>query len=176
MRLNPHGLRAVVVTLALEWMACGYHVAGRGDRLPPDVKTIAVPIFTNQSKQLRIEQTISGAVTQELIERTRFRVTADPSGADAVLQGTIKDVQSGVIAFNLNTGRATALQVVVTASVGLTDRRTHKVLFSNSGYVFREEYQINQNPSQLFEEEGPALKRLSADFAHTLVTDILENF
>jgi outer membrane lipopolysaccharide assembly protein LptE/RlpB len=176
MRPNPHWLRAAVVAVVLGCTACGYHVAGRGDRLPPDVKTIAVPIFTNESKQFRIEQTVSGAVTQELIERTRFRVTADPAAADAVLQGTIKDVESGVITFDLNTGRATALQVVVTASVILTDRHTHKVLFSNSGYVFREEYQISQSTSQLFEEEGPALKRLSADFAHTLVTDILENF
>ncbi|MBZ5545530.1 MAG: hypothetical protein LAO07_17930, partial [Acidobacteriia bacterium] len=32
--------------------ACGYHVAGRGDRLPPDVKTIAVPIFANSTSGL----------------------------------------------------------------------------------------------------------------------------
>jgi outer membrane lipopolysaccharide assembly protein LptE/RlpB len=176
MRPKLHRLRAAVVALVLACTACGYHVAGRGERLPPDVKTIAVPIFTNQSKQFRIEQTVSGAVTQELVERTRYRVTADPAAADAVLQGTIKDVETGVITFDLNTGRATALQVVVTANVSLTDRHTHKVLFSNSGYVFREEYQISQSTAQLFEEEGPALKRLSVDFAHTLVTDILENF
>jgi outer membrane lipopolysaccharide assembly protein LptE/RlpB len=176
MRPNSLLFRAAAVALALGYTACGYHMAGRGDRLPPNVKTIAVPIFTNQSKQFRIEQTISAAVTRELIERTRFRVTPDPAAADAVLQGTIKDVQSGVITFDLNTGRATALQVVVTASVNLADRHTHKVLFSNSGYVFREEYQISQSTSQLFEEQGPALKRLAADFAHTLVTDILENF
>jgi outer membrane lipopolysaccharide assembly protein LptE/RlpB len=175
MRPYPQRLRAAVV-LAVAYTACGYHVAGRGDRLPPDVKTIAVPIFTNQSKQFRIEQILSGAVTRELIERTHFRVTADPAAADAVLQATIKDVSSGVITFDLNTGRATALQVVVTTSVSLVDCHTQKVLFSNTGYVFREEYQINQSTSQLFEEEGPALRRLAEDFAHTLVTDILENF
>lgn len=156
--------------------ACGYHLTGRGNRLPPDIKTIAVPVFANQSKQFRIEQKISAAVTRELIERTRFQVTADPASADGVIEGTVKDVQSGVIAFNLSTGAATALQVVVTASVRLVDRHSQKVLFSNPNYVFREEYQINQSPSQLFEEEQPALSRLSRDFAHTLVTDILENF
>jgi len=156
--------------------ACGYHVAGRGDRLLPGVKTIAVPTFINQTKQFRIEQQLTAAIIRELIERTRFKVLTDPEGADAVIEGTVKNVATGVIAFDLKTGAATALQVVVTADVRLVDQHTHKVLFSNPSYVFREEYEISQSNTQLFEEEGPALTRLSRDFAHTLVTDILENF
>ncbi|HUI42015.1 MAG TPA: LptE family protein [Terriglobia bacterium] len=173
---RPSLLTLSILAAAALLGACGYRVAGRGDRLPPDVKIVAVPVFTNESKQFRIEQKLSASVTRELIERTRYQVTADPEEADAVLDGTVKDVRSGVIAFNLSTGAATALQVVVTADVRLVDRHTHKVLFSNSRYVFREEYEISQSNAQIFEEEGPALNRLAADFARTLVTDILENF
>lgn len=156
--------------------ACGYHVAGRGDRLPPDVKIIAVPTFTNQTKRFRIEQQFTAAVIRELIEGTHFKVVAEPDNADAVVEGTVKGIATGVIAFNQDTGAATAVQVVVTADVRLVDQHSHKVLFANPKYTFREEYEINPNTSQLFEEEGPALDRLSRDFAHTLVTDILENF
>ncbi len=155
---------------------CGYHVAGRGDRLPPDVKTIAVPIFTNESTRFRIEQTLAAAVTREFIERTKFHVTTDPSQADAVLKGTVRDVRAGVVTFDLRTGRATALQVQVTANVELTDTHTNKTLFSNPAYVFREEYEISQSNPELFEEAQPALDRLARDFARTLVTEILENF
>jgi hypothetical protein len=35
---------------------------------------------------------------------------------------------------------------------------------------------VSENPSALFEEDKPALDRLSRDLARTLVTDILENF
>ncbi|MBZ5513556.1 MAG: hypothetical protein LAN62_01675 [Acidobacteriia bacterium] len=157
-------------------LACGYHVAGRGDRLPTDVKTIAVPIFTNSTSKYRIEQRVSAAVTREFIERTKFRVTPEPAGSDAVLKGEIKDIRSGVITFDLSTGRATTLQVQVVAAVDLVDQHTKKVLFSNHNYIFREEYQISQNPTALFEEEDPALDRLSRDIARTLVTEILENF
>jgi outer membrane lipopolysaccharide assembly protein LptE/RlpB len=156
--------------------ACGYHVAGRGERLPPDVKTIAVPVFTNQSNRFRIEQKLTAAVTRELIERTHYQVTANPANADAVLKGTVKEVQAGVVTFDLNTGRATTLQIRVTAAVQLKDLHTGKVLFSNPKYLFREEYQISQSSSALFEEDQPALDRLSRDLARTLVTDILENF
>jgi Lipopolysaccharide-assembly len=156
--------------------SCGYHVAGKGNRLPPGIKTIAVPIFTNNSSNFRIEQLVSAAVTREFIERTSYRITPNPAGADAVLEGTIQGVRSRVVTYDLNTGRATTLQIVVTAAVQLTEARTKKVLFSNSSYIFRDEYQISASRSEIFEEDQPALERLSRDFARTLVTDILENF
>ena len=156
--------------------SCGYRVAGRGDRLPPDIKTVAVPTFENKTGRFRIEQNLTAAVTREFIERTRFRVTPNPAGADAVLKGIVKDTRTGVITFDLSTGRATALQVQVTVDVKLEDLHTHKVLFANPNYTFREEYQVSQNTSALFEEDQPAVERLSRDLARTLVTAILENF
>lgn len=175
-QLQLYLILAVELTSIFPLAGCGYHIAGHISSLPPDVKTVAVPTFINKSRQYRIEQRLSDAVARQLIERTHYKVTADPDQADAVIQGTVTGVSSGVIAFNLSTGAATALQVVVTANVRVIDRHTQKVLFSNPKYLFREEYQVSQSNSQLFEEEGPALERLSHDFAQTLVTDILENF
>lgn len=162
--------------LLLFTVGCGYHVAGTARRLPPDVKTIAVPIFVNDSSRFRIEQMVAAAVTREFIERTSFGITPNPTEADAVLKGRIKDVRSGVVTFDLNTGRATTLQIQVTADVQLVATHTGKVLFSNSNYIFREQYQVSQSQSALFEEDQPALERLSRDLARTLVTEILENF
>jgi hypothetical protein len=107
-------------------LSCGYQVAGRGDRLPPDIKTIAVPIFVNQSSTFRIEEKLAAAISREFIERTKFRITPNPTGADAVLKGTVKDVRSGVITFDLSTGRASSLQIQVTADVKLEDLHTKK--------------------------------------------------
>ena len=172
--------RAMVATLAacsiLMAVACGYQVAGTASRLPPDIKTIAIPAFTNKSTQFRIEQKVAAAVTREFIERTSFRVTPNPADADAELKGTITSVRSGVLTFDPNTGRATTFQIQVDASVELVDLHTKKVLFTNPKYVFREEYQVSQSTSALYEESEPALNRLSRDFARTLVTDIIENY
>ena len=175
-----HLSRAMAAALAassiLLTVACGYQVAGTASRLPPDIKTIALPAFTNNSTQFRIEQKVAAAVTREFIERTRFRVTPNPADADAELKGTITSVRSGVLTFDPNTGRATTFQIQVDASVELIDLHTKKVVFTNPKYVFREEYQVSQSTSALYEESEPALNRLSRDFARTLVTDIIENF
>jgi outer membrane lipopolysaccharide assembly protein LptE/RlpB len=175
-----HLSRATAAALAacsiLLTVACGYRVAGTATRLPPDIKTIAIPVFTNKSTRFRIEQKVAAAVTREFIDRTTFRVTPDPAGADAELKGTINSVHSGVLTFDPNTGRATTFQIQVTADVELIDLHTRKVVFSNPNYTFREQYQVSQSATALFEEDEPALERLSRDFAHTLVTDIVENF
>jgi hypothetical protein len=151
-------------------------VAGQATRITPDVKTIAVPAFKNLSSTFRIEQQLTAAVTRELLERTHYRIVANPADADAVLKGTVKDVRARAITFDNNTGLATSLQVQVTADLKLEDVHSHKLLFSNSNYVYREEYQVSETPAALFEEDKPALDRLSRDLARTLVTDILENF
>lgn len=172
--------RATAAALAagsiLAMTACGYRMAGTAARLPPDIKTIAIPEFTNKSTQFRIEQKVSAAVTREFIERSGFQVTPNPSGADGDLKGTIKSVRSTVLTFDPNTGRATTFQIEVAASVELIDLHTRRVVFSNPNYIFREEYQVSPSTPALFEESEPALDRLSRDFARTLVTDILENF
>jgi Lipopolysaccharide-assembly len=115
-------------------------------------------------------------VMREFIERTSFQVTPNPTGADAELKGSVNSVRTGVLTFDPNTGRATTFQIQVSCSVQLVDLHTKQVLFSNPNYIFREEYQVSQSTPALFEEDVPAMDRLSKDFAHTLVTDILENF
>jgi outer membrane lipopolysaccharide assembly protein LptE/RlpB len=178
------GLRAPLRDLAIFMLLgsqlflahCGYQVAGKGDRLPPDVKTIAIPMFVNQTPRFRIEQTLTAAVTREFLERTKFQITHETDGADAVLRGTVKDVRAGAVSFDPHTGRATTFQIQVTADVQLQDLHTHKVIFSNHNYLFRDEYQVSPSTSQIFEEDQPALERISQDLARTLVTDILENF
>jgi hypothetical protein len=167
---------AFCLLLSAFCLSCGYQVAGRGERLPPDIKTIAVPIFVNQSSTFRIEEKLAAAITREFVERTKFRITPDPRGADAVLKGTVKEVRKGVITYNLTTGNASSFQIQVAADVTLVDLHSKKVVYANPNFVFREEYQVSQTTSGLFEEDQAALDRLSRDVARTLVTEVLENF
>lgn len=166
----------MAVLMAATGSGCGYHVAGQATRIPPDVETIAIPMFINQTPRFRIEQALTSAVTREFIERTKFQITHHAAGADALLQGTVKSVNAAAVTFDPATGRATAFQITVVADVKLTDLHTHKVLFSNPKYLFHEDYQVSQSTSALFEEDQPAIHRLARDLAQNLVTDILENF
>ena len=54
--------------------------------------------------------------------------------------------------------------------------RDGRVLYSNPNYVFRDQYQISNELASFFEEQGPAIDRVSRDFSRTLVSNILEAF
>src|SRR5271165_3784579 len=69
---------------------CGYHTLGAATHLPPDVKTLSVPVFATNTETYHTETVMTNAVIREFATRTRFRVTPVEGGdADAVLHGTI---------------------------------------------------------------------------------------
>ncbi len=156
--------------------SCGYHTAGRATRLPATVQVIAIPAFVNQTQQYKIEQMLTQAVVREFSTRTKYRIVSnDEPDADAVLKGMVTSVQISPVTFDSTTGRASTVLVTVGMKVSLTDR-SGKALFQNQSYTFREQYQVTRELSSFFEEDSPAMFRLSREFASTLVSDILEAF
>lgn len=155
---------------------CGYHVAGRGSRLPESLKTIAVPALENRTTRYRIEQRLTEALVRELLARTKYRVVQDVSSADAVLRGEVTSIESRAVLFDAATGRATTMNVTVLLKVRLVERETQKALYANDNFLFREQYEISTDVASFFEEQDPALERLARDFAARLVAALLENF
>ena len=172
MKLTVVGLVLVV----LGFTGCGYQAAGKAVRIPPDVQTIAVPIFSSQTKTYRIEQLITNEVIHELASRTKYRIVSAPGDdVDATLQGTVLTSEVAPSTADSQTGRATTAIVTVTAMVKLVDRHG-KVLFENDSYTFRDQYELSADPASFFEEDSMAMRRLSSEFARTLVSNILEAF
>jgi outer membrane lipopolysaccharide assembly protein LptE/RlpB len=167
--------RICVAALLLLPAGCGYHEAGKASLLPPDMKTLAVPSFRNQTHTYHLETGLTSAVIQEFNTRTRYRVVQSESGADAILQGTVVSAQVAPVAYDSVTGRAATGLVTIVIKVTLT-ARDGRILYTNPNYVFRDQYQISSELASFFEEQGPALDRLERDFSRTLVSNILESF
>jgi outer membrane lipopolysaccharide assembly protein LptE/RlpB len=155
---------------------CGYHTAGHAVQLPEYVKTIAVPAFVNETSTYRIEQLLTSSVVREFTTRTHYHILNDSGeAADATLRGTVLSTSASPLTYNSTTGQAASVLVVVSMRVALTDRQG-KVLYQNPSYLFREQYEVSQDLASFFEEDSPAFRRLSQDFARTLVSNILEGF
>lgn len=162
--------------LALLLAGCGYHTTGHAVQLPENVKTIAVPAFVNESSTYRIEQFLTSSVVREFTTRTHYRILNSPGDdADATLRGTVLSTSASPLTYNSTTGQAASVLVVVSLKVSLTDRNG-RVLYQNPSYLFREQYEVSQDLASFFEEDSPAFRRLSQDFARTLVSNILEGF
>lgn len=169
---------ALVLALAFSFTAvgCGYHTVGHTIALPQNVRTIAIPGFLSQSQTFRIEQIMTDAVVREFNTRTQFHVIHQANAdADAVLKGTVLSASTTPLAYDSQTGRVASALVTVSMQVSLTDRQG-KVLFQNPSYLFHEQYELSRDLPTFFQEESPAVDRLSRDFARTLVANILEAY
>ena len=164
------------LALLVAGAGCGYHAAGHAVQLPENVRTIAVPAFVNETSTYRIEQLLTSSVVREFTTRTHYHILNDPGeAADATLRGTVLSPSASPLTYNSATGQAASVLVVVSMKVSLTDRQG-KVLYQNPSYLFREQYEVSQDLASFFEEDSPAFRRLSQDFARTLVSNILEGF
>lgn len=167
---------ALCVLVAISLAGCGYHVAGTSPSLPEDWKSIAIPAFKNDTTSYRIEQRFTAAVIRQFIERTKYHVTQDPQNADAVLHGEVVSIETSPVIFNAATGQVTTVIVTIHSKVSLVENKSEKVVYHNDDVVFRDEYQISTDVQSFFQEEGPAIERMSRDFAAQLVSNVTENF
>lgn len=166
----------LALLLAFLLSGCGYHTAGHAVQLPENVKTMAIPTFKNETLTYRIDQMLTASVVHEFRTRTHYHILNDPGeAADATLRGTVLSTTASPLTYDSATGRAASVMIVVSVKVSLTDRNG-KVLYQNPAYLFREQYELSQDLSSFFEEDSPAFRRLSQDFARTLVSNILEGF
>ena len=155
---------------------CGYHTLGAATHLPPDIKTLSVPVFATRTESYHTETVMTQAVIRELATRSRFRVTPDENpDADAVLRGTILKETVAPLTYNTSTQQSSSFLITMVVSVTLTGR-DGKILYENKNYVFRQQYQATMDLPTFLQENPAALERLSREFARQLVADVLEGF
>jgi len=155
---------------------CGYHTAGSAAHLPNTVHTLAVPVFQNATQSYHTEVAFTQAVIKEFSSRTPYHtIPGNDPDADATLNGTITSYQVIPLTYNSQTGQSSSFLVTIRARVALTDRN-HKPLYQNSTYLFRQQYETTEDLVTFIQEDPAAVDRLSRDFAHAVVSDILESF
>jgi outer membrane lipopolysaccharide assembly protein LptE/RlpB len=175
-RFRAPMLISIILSAFVFTGGCGYQVAGKAAHLPSEWKAIAIPAFTNDTTRYRIEQRVTEAVIREFISRTKYRVVQNPDSADAVLHGEVLSIDTSPVLFNGTTGEVTTMLVTVTVKVQLVDNQTQKIVYKNDNMVFRNEYQISSEVNSFFQEEDPALERMSRDFAAQIVANVMEGF
>jgi hypothetical protein len=120
-------------------------------------------------------------VRSEFIGRGNYRILPEAgSEVDALLTGEISSVTITPASFSTQQ-LATRYVITMSARVELRDTRENTVLWENPGLVFRQEFEAQSgtnalDPAAFFGQDQNALERISADFARTIVSAILEAF
>ncbi|HSP14143.1 MAG TPA: LptE family protein [Thermoanaerobaculia bacterium] len=156
-------------------LGCGYALVGTGNILDPSLKTLYVPTFINRTTRVELEQRVTQSVADEFVSRGRLRLVNDPKEADIILKGSMDSFNLSPVGFDQ--GRATQYQISITANIELLDHRHEdKVLWKNDQYRFVENYQVNLETTDAFDQESRAIREIAQRFAQSLVANLLEGF
>jgi len=163
-------LVTIIFLLTSGFTECYKPVTNSG--LPSHIKTVAVPAFQFEARGMRykVESRFTDAVTREIIKRGNgLKVQGSREGADAVLEGTIRDFGfSGVLLDR--EGRARVYEVTIVTAVTIRDTRDNKILYDNQNFIFRDSFEFSQDPRSFFNEEDPAVERMARAFAEAAVS------
>ncbi len=170
--------RLLMLLLATTLTGCGYHQAGSATHIPANVRTLAVPIFATNAQAYHTEMAFTQATIRELNTRTQYHILntdTDTDSADATLHGTILTQTIAPLTYDATTGQSSSYLVSITAKVILTAHDGH-ILYRNDAILYREQFQSTQDLSGFIQEDGYAVKRVAREFAHAIVSDMLESF
>lgn len=103
-----------------------------GETYDPDIGSIAVPIFVNETHERGIHTQLTEAVIKEISSSTPWQVGS--LGATCTrINGVVTDVSLRRLARDRTTGLVEELAVVLTVSFEWVDERTGEVLVSRRG-------------------------------------------
>ena len=143
--------------------------------LPKNIRRVAVPSFQTEARGLRyrVASRFTEAVSREIIRRGNgLRVQGSTDGADAVVEGTIRDFSfSGVLLDR--EGRARVYEVTIVSAVTIRDLKENKILYDNQNLIFRDSFEFSDDPRSFFNEEDPAVERIARAFSESVVSAIV---
>jgi hypothetical protein len=125
-------MRLATVTTVLLIAACGYQTgqisAGGG-------RTLAIPMFANQTFRRDLERDLTRFVREEAEARTDY-VVVDSRAADVRIEGRLADVEEDVLS-DRSRGRIRESSVAFVVYITITDRETGETLVENERIVER---------------------------------------
>lgn len=153
---NFSPLTATVIMLVFTCYvsSCAYKLSSKVDTLPQNVRVIYTPLFKNVSTEPGLEVYFTNSLKRELLNSKAVRIVDNEGLSDAVLYGTISQVeiisQEGAIEAKdtsflpKNTILSTATKITVTVQLKLQRKNSSEVLWSSNFKQSR-----NYTPPQL---------------------------
>ena len=160
---------AVVFLLA----GCGYHLVGTENNLPPHLKTVVIPIFTNSSSEPGIQQGLTSSIREAFINDGRLRLVST-NNADMLLKGNLVQYELRAVAFDR---RDVAVQywIILGVDVEVVDH-VKKKTYLKQRLNTKWDYNASLDASGSEASRQVALTQAYRDLANRLLSLVVEKF
>ncbi len=153
---------------------CGYHFKGKQNNLPKDIKTIAIPIFKNDTTETNIENYFTNALIAQFVRGKELKLT-DVKHADAVVYGVLTEFHDDTLTY-VNGGRVSQYRVTLVAKVTLVRARTGKVIWRANRLSDFADYDASTDTVVNEANKREAIQKVAKLLAEIIHDRMLENF
>lgn len=150
---------------------CGYSLRGN---LPEHLKSVAVPVFVNRTREPAVENILTRAVVEAFSTNGRLHVVR-PEEADAILEGEITGYDLQSVAFDAR-ANVRQFRLVVTMNLRLRDVRENRVIYDRAGVQERADFRVPGTVSDTIAREETALRTAAVDIGRAIVSFTIERF
>jgi len=167
------GLAGIILQVLL-LAGCGYHFAGGGASAYPAIRSVFVEAFTNRTSEANADTIFRNSFNSQIVQRGHFRLAASREEADAILKGTIANLQSAPLSYR-STNLSAEDRLTVTLELSFEETRDGRVLWSNSAISLTGDYAVT-SVGVTETSRRNALSKLADDTAEKAYRLMMSNF
>jgi hypothetical protein len=126
--------------------------------LPPHVKSVAVPLFANETNEFGVAEEVTDRLVAALVRDGTLRVVADENESDSVILGTVRAYAEEPFSYD-SAEQVDQYIIRITVEVRFRDRVRDEVLWESSR-VFASATYPNEGPAKRTEGLEEAINLL----------------
>jgi hypothetical protein len=153
---------------------CGYRLGGEGFGPSPEIRSIAIPTFINETYEAGIETIVTNALLRELIKDRRVKVVGEDE-ADAIMEGTVTSLSTSSVAYD-PTGVVLEYRTWVSLDVMVKRHKRGEVLWSRRGLTESDVYRVSSDVLFTEAEKERAIRKIAEEFAKRIRRRLFEGF
>ena len=170
-QIQGHFLFSIIFFL-LVGTGCGYRFGGEGFSPSPEIRSIAIPTFINETYEAGIETIVTNALLGELIKDGRVKVVGEDE-ADAIMEGTVKSFDTSSVAYDPS-GLVLDYRTRVALDVILKRNKNGEVLWSKRGISESDVYRVSSDVLLTESEKKGAIQKIAGELARRIRRRLFE--
>lgn len=156
-------------------ISCGYTFAPQGEYIDKRITTVYVQAFANKTSQAELENYVRTAFIDQFILSNRFKIVQNVESADAIIQGSVLNINTSPLSYRVNTLVAEERATMV-LEINFREKESGKTIWSSKNLTGKVEYKMVNNINMFPATRKDAFIKLSNDTAEKAFNMMMSGF
>ena len=173
--------RPVLIRIAIVYFSfavlfgCGYTFAPKGEYIDKRITTVYVQSFENKTSQAELENYVRTAFIDQFILSGRFRIAQNAESADAIIKGSILNINTSPLSYRANTLVAEERATII-LEVDFREKESGKTIWSSKNVTGQVDYKMEDNINMYPATRKNAFIKLANDMAEKAFNLMMSGF